>query len=603
MKASSTIALGTGQAKTSRLDRTPCHTCRLKRLRCDGGEPRCNKCAVRGVECLGYGERPIRWVLQQSLGLPPPEGATTSEQHHGRAVRRPMIEGAQRKRGRPKLVLMSHDDQRDRTELQLCVVQKQGRIPFPGANLDPVEYQHHRRILSSLEYFNTEMCPDLVLVDTATNPHRISLRDWQSTPELLVSLVVSSSVIHRVIKCHVQQLQYECSNNKSAPDSGVFGIYKQFMASLPSSLMPVAYEHHRRALSDLQKQLDDPSTRYSDLALTGIVLLSRVEFQQSALGAWRPHLAAAQTIITHRGGFSQLVTKPNYRTLSMFMTTNVSQTMLVPAQLLGADVLSQVDFLPHLDMLLCNGLESEVPCPSLLFAAVICVNVARMRSCDPTIGDEEIDAEASQVLMGIVSFDPKAWTRTHLQKLFSPAVSGRMTARKAAHDMCEDMASSFKYVVMVFCLRTLFVDRRWPRGPGPVAPQALVPVRDDLYMDAESARKWALSRVMETTRRVWARERSEVLGVTWCGKFCAMQLFVGGLETCPSGPAAAGDRIFIATCLGRLAFHNGDLGYFDSLSMLEVIWRDTAHAPGSNLAGQQMSWDDRLMLPGVNLLF
>lgn len=152
MKASSTIALGTGQAKTSRLDRTPCHTCRLKRLRCDGGEPRCNKCAVRGVECLGYGERPFRWVLQQSLGPPPPEGATTSEQHHGRAVRRPMIEGAQRKRGRPKLVLMSHDDQRDRTELQLCVVQKQGRMPFPGAKLDPVEYQHHRRILSSLDY-------------------------------------------------------------------------------------------------------------------------------------------------------------------------------------------------------------------------------------------------------------------------------------------------------------------------------------------------------------------------------------------------------------------------------------------------------------------
>lgn len=117
----------------------------------------------------------------------------------------------------------------------------------------------------------------MVLFDTATNPHRISLRDWQSIPELLVSLVVSSSVLHQVIKCHVQRLQYESSNNKSAPDSGVFGIYKQLMASLPSSLMPVAYEHHRRALLDLQKQLDGPSTRYSDLALTGIIILARVE--------------------------------------------------------------------------------------------------------------------------------------------------------------------------------------------------------------------------------------------------------------------------------------------------------------------------------------
>lgn len=277
--------------------------------------------------------------------------------------------------------------------------------------------------------------------------------------------------------------------------------------------------------------------------------------------------------------------------------------MLVPAQLLGAEVLSQLDFLPHLDILLCNGLEAELPCPKLLFAAIICVNVARMRSYVATIGDEEIDAEASRVLMSIVSFDPKAWARTYLQKLLSPAVSGRMTARKAAHDMCEDMASSFKYVIMLFCLRTLFVDRRRPRrGPGPVAPQALVPVRDDLYMDAESARKWALSRLMETTRRIWARDRSEIFGVTWCGNFSAMQLFVGGMETCPSGPAAAGDRIFVATCLGQLVFHNGDLGYFDALSTLEVIWRDTAHAPGRNL-GQRMSWDDRLMHPDARMLF
>lgn len=38
-----------------------CWTCRPRRLKCDGGQPYCQKCKHRGVECLGY-QKPLTWV-------------------------------------------------------------------------------------------------------------------------------------------------------------------------------------------------------------------------------------------------------------------------------------------------------------------------------------------------------------------------------------------------------------------------------------------------------------------------------------------------------------------------------------------------------------
>ena len=69
---------------------SPCHTCRRQRLRCDSTRPKCQKCADRGVECLGYAAQPLLWVQ--------PKSDTSSESASP--------EESGKKRGRPKLVLM-----------------------------------------------------------------------------------------------------------------------------------------------------------------------------------------------------------------------------------------------------------------------------------------------------------------------------------------------------------------------------------------------------------------------------------------------------------------------------------------------------------------
>lgn len=165
-----------------------CHTCRRRRLRCDGVRPTCNKCVARGVDCLGYGTQALLWVKPQSQAgtppavsandhapppLPPPETAPTDTRG-----------GPGRKKGRPKLVLMP----RTATELALPggagleltrtpkaahlnaywkymkmrgfrdeYLQRREIVLSPG--LDPEGYQLQRLIIDSLRYCMLDFLP------------------------------------------------------------------------------------------------------------------------------------------------------------------------------------------------------------------------------------------------------------------------------------------------------------------------------------------------------------------------------------------------------------------------------------------------------------
>jgi hypothetical protein len=84
----------------------PCHTCRRKRLRCDGKQPACQKCESHGVECLGYGAQPFFWVQPENRVSPESRRsqAITTTKHVNTA------RSHRKKLGRPKLVLMQQSD-------------------------------------------------------------------------------------------------------------------------------------------------------------------------------------------------------------------------------------------------------------------------------------------------------------------------------------------------------------------------------------------------------------------------------------------------------------------------------------------------------------
>lgn len=78
-----------------------CHNCRKRRVRCDSAQPTCRKCALKGIECLGYGkQKPLVWL--QDGGY---QNQYLSEGNKPASQRKP------RKSGRPRLVVAKDENQ------------------------------------------------------------------------------------------------------------------------------------------------------------------------------------------------------------------------------------------------------------------------------------------------------------------------------------------------------------------------------------------------------------------------------------------------------------------------------------------------------------
>lgn len=296
-------------------------------------------------------------------------------------------------------------------------------------------------------------------------------------------------------------------------------------------------------------------------------------------------------------------------------------SVITPTLLLDSRTVAQIEYLPRLDTLYKDGKESDFPCPNQLLEAIIRVNHARALSRHAPPGDAALDDTAARIFRGIASFNAAAWTRNHVREFLLPTVApapsppaasdasinspeaqtrageGEAAAVEAAleaacaavQDMCEDLTKAFQHAATLYCVRTLHMDRP---ADGTTAGNRS-PCRDsNAAIDVASAHASALDMLLAALHRLWARERAP----SWCGKLSFWPLFVAGMEVDP-GPASADERAFICDALRRLVFHLGDLSPLDAASELQLVWRETAR-PGGR-AGQQASWDERLMLSGV----
>lgn len=100
-----------------------CHTCRKRRVRCDGAVPACQKCRDRGLDCLGYGkQKPLVWLA-------------------GGGHQNAFLDDRQkaRKKGRPRLVVDKEVVVSDKEKDRDVVVQK--AIPESMMFAYPAEIQ------------------------------------------------------------------------------------------------------------------------------------------------------------------------------------------------------------------------------------------------------------------------------------------------------------------------------------------------------------------------------------------------------------------------------------------------------------------------------
>ncbi|UNI15556.1 hypothetical protein JDV02_002081 [Purpureocillium takamizusanense] len=668
----------------------PCHTCRRQRLRCDGAKPACSKCIARGVECLGYGPQALLWVQPKSL-KPAHEAANLrgNENHSGGQE----IQGREKRRGRPRLVLMSSspDDDDDTHHrhalLQLRPLQNQkpqqqkrqsqqwiavsgpngGRRPqvrsppcFPGphAGLEPVDYKNHKLTLDCLAYFNDFVCPDMVLLDTPANPLRAPLEFWRYIPDVVLDILVSTSLTHQLIRAKAHEIASSPVAAAQGNDAdALVPIKRNRMSGLHGPSVPVIYKYHQRTLRAVNRELSKTESRYGDLALGIIITLMRVEIQQSAFGAWPAHLEAARAIIAHRGGFSRLATMGDVYVgegLVNFMLVDVMNSIMTPSWLMDERTTSQTEYIPHLHTIYKDGKDSDFPCPATLMEAIIRTNHVRALSQDKRGRQQqqhreaELDHMAGQILTSIASFNAADWTREHVRALLSPSTSlasspsSSDTARDspdeeqqphgedgeslavvdtaalddavaAVVDMCTELTKAIQYAALLYCIRTLYMDRRRPFSFSPSSSS-------DMALDVESAHRSALEMLLAALHRLWDDDGGKPKTTDWCGKLSFWPLFIAGMEMDPAGPPESrAERDFVCGALRRLVYYLGDLSPLDAVSVLQLIWRKTAAAAaatatevegeeqeqeGGGCSGQQrFSWDERLVMPGIRGLY
>ncbi|KAJ6443479.1 extracellular membrane protein, CFEM domain-containingprotein [Purpureocillium lavendulum] len=598
--------------------------------------PGCDKCVARGVECLGYGAQPFLWVQPKPLRASEPLDRGTDDTTAGRGDEQP------KKRGRPRLVLMPNPEDRSTDQLavelrqppkpsaQWIIVQgpnsrrrsKEGRpgCPRPRVGLDPLDYKNHKLTLDCLDYFNHVVCPDMVLLDTATNPLRAPLEYWRYFPDVVLDIIVSASLTHQAIRSQAHMLSRETDRN------GLVPIKKHRMGSFNGPSLPVIYKHYQRILKAVNQELSKTESRHGDLALGVIVTLMRIEIQQSAFGAWPVHLEAARAIIAQRGGFNELAAKCNFYSredLVNFMLVDIMNSVMTPSYQMDNRSAGQTDYIAHLYTVYRDGRDSDFPCPARLLEAIIHTNHARALSRKGAL-DSALDDLAGQVFTNIASFNAADWTKQHVRELLSPSISAASspssddTARdssdeqlqteeraaleslldaavESVHDMCTDLTKAIQYAVLLYCIRTLHMDRASPSGIT-TTHMAPVSLSADMSIDVESAHKSALDMLLAALHRLWALETK---AKNWCGKLSFWPLFVAGMEIDP-GPDSEADRDFICDALRKLVYYLGDLSPLDAVSVLQLIWRKTAV---DGCGGQRFSWDERILMPGLRGLF
>lgn len=292
------------------------------------------------------------------------------------------------------------------------------------------------------------------------------------------------------------------------------------------------------------------------------------------------------------------------------------------------DTIRQLEYIPLLDVCYNNGRDYDFPCSNQLLECIIRINHVRLISQGLTSDSSDLDTTCAQIFHRIASFDPIFWAHSQIQELLaspplpklpleafssSPSSSSsspktdeeRQTAadalsatHAALYKMGEDLAKAFQYAIMLYCIRTLYMDRGKSASQVYTSPLAAALLsQEHIVLDVEQPHQSALNGLLEALHRLWETEKTS--GSSWIGKLSLWPLWVAGMEIAP-GPSMADEQAFISGSLQRLCYYLGAMSPLDAVSALQVVWARTATQDSSC---QQASWDSRLLMPGLRCVF
>lgn len=264
----------------------------------------------------------------------------------------------------------------------------------------------------------------------------------------------------------------------------------------------------------------------------------------------------------------------------------------------------QYQYLPLMEDMYQDGLETGSPCPTRCFEYVIKVNQLRRRWYLEGTNPVSLDGlrnDASEALKEIREFDPIAWAKARKPEYESMilrradalgnfAVLDKAIKKGPTLDDWIDFAVVFQLAGVIYGMRTTILDRKMSDWPSPswVIEQGLDPLES-----AESICEATLRSLMIVLRRLREKARH---GRDWPWRFVFWPLFVAGLETACSG-CAVEERPWIMDSLYAIGQRQADFSLLDAADFFRVIW-------GSDMmGGGTRTWDELLRIIDGQALF
>lgn len=220
-----------------------CHTCRRKRLKCDGAVPACQKCARAGRECLGYGKL-IIW-------------------NRGVASRGKMM---------------------GKTFPSAPSTPTNGTLSL-STLLDPLFKDLDKQSRFYVHHFADVICRDVVVYDTPDrNPIRRLIPLLREHP--MIRHIIVASGAHHMFNTG----QATITSPISAEHSGRMTPGDHYQQALLAK---------QQGLQLLISALNDPQLADSDVILACVLLFINYELIESGQNTATVHLRAARKLMVH----------------------------------------------------------------------------------------------------------------------------------------------------------------------------------------------------------------------------------------------------------------------------------------------------------------
>ncbi|EAW22110.1 Zn(II)2Cys6 transcription factor [Aspergillus fischeri NRRL 181] len=549
---------GDGSVRFSK-SKEKCYTCRRQRIVCDAGKPSCMRCTSRGVECLGYSATPIRWVAPTSTLSS--EAPRPSDISHVKGQER-------RKRGRPKLFLMQgapqssrfgSDPPRSGEDLESEKGTQSGSTSRTAAVLastnlitavcwqacSSLARDQIQRFLGHF-FLNDHICPELVIVDSPLNPHRMDLDILPYVPDFLLSLVISVSAIHQVIQSqpnwHLITL-----NRSRALRNKVHPGELEPLQSFHHPLNSLIYKHRSRSLRGLNQYLSEAGAEGPDLV---------------------------------------------FHTVTAMLMSEVCNVSVFSK--------SASDMRIHSD-----GLEKGFPCPDELLACIIHTNNLRFILHHHPYDDmAHVNSAILDLVRNIITFAPTAWAERALES-YNERLEERVDMQRPRERLdlvpqpvegegWADLASTFQAATLLYCLRALVLNH----GKENVLQELLDSLYEGLIPDVQCLASVTLSNLLYMLHPLMDQPLQKGRSM---GRFMFWPVLMAGLESTCSFEALS-ERPFIVRSLQELCRCLGDMSALDAAVFLQSAWSIDEESHSGNMQ-RVRTWDELFEGVGVHGVF